>query len=258
MWLFKSEFSSLRKRLGQSDYKHNKLLATDVKTAVKKMALLLGAYTRAQAAKVQGYTINGTVLAREAIIHVALNREFKLVCLKSQLDHEALQRELKLSQEAHAAFHCSSLIKYDQEETMRGHLMLVSDFYPRSLQDFLMKMDAPLMTSAVIHIFFSVLAALRVLHALEFAHCDVHAGNIMLSSQQSVILIDLGSAAAFDSPAGDSALGNDLNLKAGAPLDLSCLARTVYVMLGGNPTLPIVDLLKLANDRSQVVVFLLS
>jgi serine/threonine protein kinase len=194
IWLFKKQFDHIRGMLSQPSFQPtDPALRREVKASVAQMALLMGTYTRAQALQVEGFTINGTISTREAIIHVALDTEFKFICMKSLVDSDALQREFDISEKVHAQYACPSLIRYEGKRTIRGHLVLVAEFFPRSLQDFLMSTPQPFKDEAIIHIFFAVLAALVVLHKMGYVHCDVHPGNIMLSAKQSVKLIDLGS-----------------------------------------------------------------
>jgi hypothetical protein len=190
--------------------------------------------------------------ARAASPHELLCAKIYVADLAAE---EAAEREVSCGRAVREALPASrveiqtGLVRFAVEGTLAdGRHIIVMPYFPLSLADvahlFLQRASQSLPARNLAQLAIGLAVALRTLHALGLAHCDVKPANVMLRGDGWPVLVDLAAATRFgeppvevtrrwvvaESPAAVSAL-----LGSATPaLDLHCLAATVFCAFLGS------------------------
>ena len=145
--------------------------------------------------------------------------------------------------------HETGLVRFAAEGTLAdGRRIIVMPHYLLSLADvthlFLQRASQSLPARNLAQLAIGLAVALRTLHALGLAHCDVKPANVMLRSDGWPVLVDLAAATRFGEPpaevtrrwvvAESPAAASALLGSATPALDLHCLAATVFCAFLGS------------------------
>ena len=210
------------------------------------------------------FIIDGALFARgqpTSSLHLCARAALphELLCAKiyvaDSAAEKAAEREVSCGRAAREALPATrgeiqtGLVRFAVEGALAdGRRIIVMPHYLLSLADvthlFLQRASQSLPARNLARLAIGLAVALRTLHALGLAHCDVKPANVMLRSDGWPVLVDLAAATRFgeppaevtrrwvvaESPAAVSAL-----LGSASPaLDLHCLAATVFCAFLGS------------------------